>query len=155
MSSCDVGVITSCLCFIASLFTTLQGIAYLILRLEGLDMRWEECSFFEQDCNYPWRGIFSFRPNILFDVWTPLLLGVLGMSIHVMALRFCALFQSLLPATYIHYAFFMAITALFGNVGYIGQCGVIIAILSGVAVLFCILARLLGEGSVKLLQTKW
>lgn len=155
MANCDIGIITSCLCFIASSFTLLLGIVYIVLRLENLDVRFESCKIFTEDCNHHWRGIFSFRPNVLFDVWVPIVVGILGMSVHVLGLRFCAFFVWLLPTNYAQYAFFMCVSALFANIGYCGQGGVIVGILSGVAFLFCIIARLMGEGNIKMLQTKW
>lgn len=150
----SVGFFTSCLCFVVSLLTLIQGIAYVILRLAGMDAEFESCGFFEADCNRGWRGIFSLRPSVVFDAWTPFALGVLGVSVHISFLRLCAFFAWILPTTYAQYAFFMALTALFGNVGYLGQCGIIIAILSGLAFLACVITSLLGESSVKMVQSK-
>mmetsp|Transcript_62864 Transcript_62864/g.158721 ORF Transcript_62864/g.158721 Transcript_62864/m.158721 type:complete len:156 (-) Transcript_62864:234-701(-) len=155
MVSCDVGTFTSSVCFIASLCTLLAGILYIILRLEHMHVHFEHCGFLQEDCNKWWRKLFTLRPNYLFDVWTPLIIGILGSSIHIQSLRFASFFESLLPQNYVQYAFFMLLTALFANFGYCGQFGVLVGALSTLGFLLCVIARFMGEGGVKILQTKY
>eukprot|EP00928_Gymnodinium_smaydae_P013325 TRINITY_DN14870_c0_g3_i1.p1 TRINITY_DN14870_c0_g3~~TRINITY_DN14870_c0_g3_i1.p1 ORF type:complete len:179 (+),score=23.85 TRINITY_DN14870_c0_g3_i1:71-538(+) len=155
MVACDSGLIASCVSFIASACTLSLGLAYIVLRIESLDFHFQKCGFFEEDCNDHWRGIFTLRPNVLLDVWTPVLIGILGLSVHVTRLRFCQCFAWVLPADYVQYAVFMFVTALFANVGYCGQCGIIVGAVSAFACTLCIIARLVGDGQIKMLQTKW
>mmetsp|Transcript_15065 Transcript_15065/g.38255 ORF Transcript_15065/g.38255 Transcript_15065/m.38255 type:complete len:156 (+) Transcript_15065:98-565(+) len=155
MASCDVGMITSCICFIASLCTLVVGILYLILRLEDQHIELEHCGFLQEDCNDHWRELFSLKPSVVFDVWTPLIFGILGSSIHIKSLRLNHLFEWIIPHDYVQYAFFMLVTALFADFGYCGQFGVLVGALSVVGTFMCIVARLMGEGGVKPIQTKW
>mmetsp|Transcript_79102 Transcript_79102/g.228750 ORF Transcript_79102/g.228750 Transcript_79102/m.228750 type:complete len:154 (+) Transcript_79102:67-528(+) len=150
----DVGVLTSCLCFVASVCTLVLGAIYVMLKLDGMHLRFDSCGWMQDDCNKNWREFFSFRPNVLFDVWTPLLVGILGTSVHVNGLKVCFLFEWLLPRTYVHYAFFMLVTAFFANFGYCGQVGVLIGVFSLCSAAMCVLAHLMREGSIKVLQTR-
>merc|ERR1719461_2209898 len=148
-------MMTSLICFLGSLCTLVVGILYLILRLEDLRLEFDGCSFLEEDCNRRWRDLFSLRPNILFDVWTPLLFGILGTSIHLHSLRFNHFFELVIPNNYIQYAAFMLVTALFANFGYCGQFGVLVGFTSVLGFVMCIMARLMGESWVKQLHTKY
>eukprot|EP00405_Crypthecodinium_cohnii_P020013 CAMPEP_0206476648 /NCGR_PEP_ID=MMETSP0324_2-20121206/34856_1 /ASSEMBLY_ACC=CAM_ASM_000836 /TAXON_ID=2866 /ORGANISM="Crypthecodinium cohnii, Strain Seligo" /LENGTH=99 /DNA_ID=CAMNT_0053952349 /DNA_START=108 /DNA_END=404 /DNA_ORIENTATION=- len=74
-----------------------------------------KCDFAEADCNAQWRTLFTLRPDILLDLWLPVLMGLLGISLHVSSLRFCALFESLLPNGYVGYGMHMIFLALFAN----------------------------------------
>eukprot|EP00440_Ansanella_granifera_P033842 gb/GFBE01036717.1/.p1 GENE.gb/GFBE01036717.1/~~gb/GFBE01036717.1/.p1 ORF type:complete len:156 (+),score=15.68 gb/GFBE01036717.1/:1-468(+) len=155
MANCDVGLVTSCLCFIGSLSVLALGFLYLVLKLEQMRLEFSDCGFVQADCNWKWRGLFTLRPNVLLDVWTPIILGILGSSIHVHSMRFCFFFEWILPTNYVQYAVFMLVTALFASFGYCGQLGVIVGAFSLCTVVLCILARLTGENGIKRLQTKW
>merc|ERR1719210_705935 len=122
---------------------------------DNMHIAFESCELLEEDCNQEWRGLFTLRPNVLFDVWTPLLFGILGTSIHVHNLRFCFFFEWLLPRSYVQYAFFMLTTALIADFGYCGKAGVIVGAVSVVSFVLCIIVRLTGESAIKVLQTKW
>uniref|UniRef100_A0A7S2LS79 Transmembrane protein n=1 Tax=Zooxanthella nutricula TaxID=1333877 RepID=A0A7S2LS79_9DINO len=155
MANCDVGVITSCLCFLASFCTLVLGVAYLILKLERVTVRFDRCGAIEADCNAGWRSVFSLAPDVLFTIWTPLVLGLLGASVHAYSLPLNHFFTWLLPTNYVQYAFFQLATALFGNFGYCGKLGVFVGALSVLSCVVCVIARLMGEGGIKMLQTKW
>jgi len=137
-----------------------MGIIYLILKIKDLDVEFGDCGFIEPaDCNGPhwngdwfhgrgvhgphWRSVFTLNPVILLDLWTPVIIGALGVCIHLKSLNFPYV------KNYETYAVFMVVTALFANVGYAAQLGVIIAFLSGVAALMCLVARLTGEKALK------
>mmetsp|Transcript_89348 Transcript_89348/g.273622 ORF Transcript_89348/g.273622 Transcript_89348/m.273622 type:complete len:156 (-) Transcript_89348:81-548(-) len=155
MANCDFAVITSCLCFLASALTLILGIVYVILKLGHVHVGFRNCSFVEAECNAQWRSAFSLAPNVLLTTWAPVLLGILGLSVHVYSLRLNDFFTWLLPTNYVQYSFFMLATALFGNFGYCGQFGVIVGALSVVSCAACVAARLTGESCIKMLQTKW
>merc|ERR1712217_418849 len=97
-------------------------------KIKDLTVNFQACEIFEpEDCNLAWRQVFTLSPAILLDLWTPVILGTLGMAIHIKALKFTWV------KSYAQYALFMAITALCANVGYCAQCGILVAVLSALA----------------------
>merc|ERR1712029_372990 len=100
------------------------------------------------DCNFPWRQIFTLRPGILLDLWAPVLFGLLGLCVHV------ASDGRKIVKNYVQYMLLMLLTALFANVGYVGQFGVLLAGYSTLCAMACIVARLAGEKDVHLLDLK-
>ncbi|CAE8583482.1 unnamed protein product [Polarella glacialis] len=148
MVACDAGIAASCLSFIASLATMAIGIIYLVQKLVDTRLEFVHCDFLEADCNFPWRRFFTFNPIIMADLWTPFVLGALGVSIHVVVLQH-HIALSLTPVTYMGYSLFLVITALFGCFGYCGQCGIIVGGLCLVAALTCLVVRAMGEVGLK------
>merc|ERR1712151_1479395 len=137
----------SCFAFLASCCTFVLGIIFVALKVKDLGLLFEECGFLEPaDCNLQWRTVFTLRPEILLDLWTPCILGFLGMAIHIKSLKFPYV------DNYVKYSLFMILTALFANVGYVAQLGVIIASLSGIAAVLCIVARLTGDKGLRYLE---
>merc|ERR1712079_901790 len=110
----------------------------------GVDLRTEfsTCDFLEEDCNIQWRWVYTLRPDILLDLWAPVLFGLLGLSIHV------ASSDRQIVKTYVYYAVFMLMTALFANIGYVGQFGVLLAGYSVVSAVACVVAHLTGERDI-------
>lgn len=145
-ASCDMGRIVSCICFIGSICTFILGMIFLFLKIENLRLEVTDCGLFEEDCNQPWRTVFTLRPEILLDLWTPVIVGVLGAGIHVRSMKVGFV------KTYVQYAIFMLITALFANFGYLGQCGVFLGAFNVLAAVLCILARLMSENAIKVLM---
>mmetsp|Transcript_90711 Transcript_90711/g.234225 ORF Transcript_90711/g.234225 Transcript_90711/m.234225 type:complete len:156 (-) Transcript_90711:323-790(-) len=154
MANCDVGVIVSAVSFVASMLTLAVGVIYLILKLENASVHFYDCGFVTADCNDPWRRVFTLSPIVLLDLWTPVIMGLLGITIHIRSLLICNIEESLLPHNYVQYGFFMLVTALCGNFGYCGKFGVLVGILSSISVFLCIMAKLMGESLVKALQTR-
>lgn len=148
-ASCDAAAVASVVCLIASISTIGVGLVYVVLKLLKITLEFSSCDFFDETCNQTWRNVFTFRPSVLFTLWTPTFLGIVGASVHFQSLRLCSLFDQIAPATYTQYAWFMLLTALVGNIGYLGQCGVIIGIYSLVAALVCIVVRLIGHIGIK------
>jgi hypothetical protein len=147
--SCDAAALASVICLIASLCTIVIGSIYIFLKITNANWKFSSCGLFEEDCNYAWRQVFTFRPDILLTMWTPLVLGTIGTSIHFRNLRFCAFFDQLLPTTYTHYAIFMTVTALFANMGYTGQAGVMIGSLCIIAAFVCVVAKSVDHAYIK------
>jgi len=155
MASCDAGLIASIFCFICSFLTLSVGLIYIFLKIVNLTLLFDGCGLFEEDCNREWRTVFTLRPEVLLDLWTPTIFGLLGLSIHCTAFQPCPLVAKLLPMTYIQYAFLMTVTALFANFGYLGKAGIIVGILCLIAALFCIVVRLLGDVFIKFISLGW
>eukprot|EP00420_Gonyaulax_spinifera_P038311 CAMPEP_0197886604 /NCGR_PEP_ID=MMETSP1439-20131203/16974_1 /TAXON_ID=66791 /ORGANISM="Gonyaulax spinifera, Strain CCMP409" /LENGTH=150 /DNA_ID=CAMNT_0043506411 /DNA_START=88 /DNA_END=540 /DNA_ORIENTATION=- len=139
MVAVDAGTIASCLCFICSLCTLALGVLFLVLTAHDLRLEFSDCGFLEEDCNRAWRHVFTFRPEIVFDLWTPIVIGTLGICIHLKSVKFSWV------ANYVQYSLFMLVNALFANFGYCGQGGILLGALSLLAVVGCIVARLTGE----------
>mmetsp|Transcript_108143 Transcript_108143/g.305762 ORF Transcript_108143/g.305762 Transcript_108143/m.305762 type:complete len:159 (-) Transcript_108143:50-526(-) len=146
MVTVDIAVISSWVALIASVCTFLQGFLYLILKIVDLRLEFGDCGFFEEDCNGVWRSVFTFRPSILLDIWTPLLVGLVGMALHLKSLK------TKYMTNYLQYALFMLVTALFANFGYVGGLGIILGTLSLLACVLCIVTRLTGEKTMKTLE---
>jgi len=84
--------------------------------------------------------------NTFFDLWTPFVFGLLGIGLH------CRFVYHKIVLNYMTYAFFMIITALFANVGYVGLFGVLTAAFSVACALVCVIVRLMGEMGIVLLD---
>mmetsp|Transcript_71456 Transcript_71456/g.201730 ORF Transcript_71456/g.201730 Transcript_71456/m.201730 type:complete len:151 (-) Transcript_71456:212-664(-) len=149
MADCDFALITSCLCFIASCLTLVQGIAFLFFKVKNLEVLFQDCDGLlePEDCNVQWRAVFTLRPEVLLDLWTPVILGALGIAIHLKRDRSPI-------KSYVAYAFFMFTTATFGNIGYLSQAGIFLAVFTTIALAFCLVARLMGEKQVRYLDIK-
>merc|ERR1712151_1128695 len=93
-----------------------------------------------------WRTVFTLRPDVFIDLWTPVIIGAIGTCIHLKFLNFPYV------KNYEMYSVFMVMTALFANVGYAAKLGVFVAILSVIAALLCVVARLTGERALKTLD---
>lgn len=141
---CDAAGIASVTCLVASICTAAIGMIYIVSKAFNANLEFGACSLFEPDCNRTWREVFSLRPRIIFSLWTPLLFGLLGVSVHFKPVQLSPFSELLLPTTYTHYAVFMVVSALFANAGYTGKCGVLMAGFSIIAAILCIIARLLG-----------
>mmetsp|Transcript_101405 Transcript_101405/g.160346 ORF Transcript_101405/g.160346 Transcript_101405/m.160346 type:complete len:156 (+) Transcript_101405:79-546(+) len=149
MANCDGGVVASAFCFVSSCFTFALGIGYIISKILNITLLFESCDFFDEDCNHQWRTVFTLNPEVILDMWTPFIFGLLGISIHIKALQFCPMVTQFLPVTYVQYAIFMIMSALFACIGYMGQAGVIVGIVCLIAAIMCVVVRLLGEVYLK------
>lgn len=160
-NKCDCGNAASILCLTASLCTIVLGVIYVFQKVGHAssnvhwgkgDLHFSSCGFSEADCNGAWRQVFSLRPSILCVIWTPMFLGIVGASIHIKSLVLCSLFHDLHPSTYSHYAMFMLTNALIANIGYTGKCGVLIGVISLIAAILCVVARLCGHVLIQTLS---
>merc|ERR1711920_201586 len=138
--------VASVFCFLASILTLLVGIIHFVQKVEDLRVVFSDCGFFQEGCNAPWREVFTLRPNIFFDLWTPTVFGLLGIGLH------CRFVYYKIVYNYMTYAFFMAVTALFANIGYVGIFGVFCGMFSVACALVCVMVRLMGEGGIVLLD---
>jgi len=148
---CDAAGIASVTCLVASFCTVAIGVIYIGSKLWNANLRFGSCDVFEADCNIMWRQVFTLRPDVVFSLWTPLLLGTHGVSIHFKQFQLSPFLEQLLPLTYTHYAIFMVVSALFANAGYTGKCGVLAAALSLLAAIVCFVVRFLGHVLIRIL----
>eukprot|EP00450_Noctiluca_scintillans_P018398 CAMPEP_0194512442 /NCGR_PEP_ID=MMETSP0253-20130528/44442_1 /TAXON_ID=2966 /ORGANISM="Noctiluca scintillans" /LENGTH=149 /DNA_ID=CAMNT_0039355893 /DNA_START=31 /DNA_END=480 /DNA_ORIENTATION=+ len=144
MAQLDMSMIASALSFICSVCTIAVGIVYLFDKVQGAKLR-TDCALFAPDCNVQWRKVFTLNPIVLLDSWTPIILGFLGTQVHVKAIRI----DMFMPTNYIQYAFLMLITAIFADLGYSGMFGVLVGVLSLVASICCVVAKVMGDSQVK------
>lgn len=84
-----------------------------------------------------WRTtMFTFAPTVFFDIWTPLVMGLISILCHTRTFSF-----SWMCRTYVHYFIWNFALALFGNLGYAGGVGVIcsaFSLLTALLSLICI-----------------
>merc|ERR1712228_592018 len=144
--SAKAGSVASCVCFLASCLTLILGMIHLGDKIENLSVEFSDCSFVQEGCNAGWRTVFTFNPNIFFDLWTPIVFGLVGIGLH------CRFVHYKIVWNYLMYALFMLVNALFANMGYCGQFGVGVAAFSFACCLVCIIVRLMGEGGIVLLD---
>eukprot|EP00915_Cephaloidophora_sp_WS-2016_P006404 GHVH01008617.1.p1 GENE.GHVH01008617.1~~GHVH01008617.1.p1 ORF type:complete len:162 (+),score=12.63 GHVH01008617.1:10-495(+) len=72
-----------------------------------------------------WRmKVFSFELSVFVDVWTPVVFGLLGITIHSTPESASA---KRIGTSYTRYAVFLIVQALFGCIGYGGAIGIILA----------------------------
>jgi hypothetical protein len=142
----SAGTVASCICLLASSVTLVVGLAHVVQKVENLHVEFSDCSFFHEDCNKGWREVFTFRPNAFFDLWTPTVFGLIGIGLH------CNFVHNKVVLNYLTYALFMLVTALFANIGYVGQFGVMTGALSFAGVIVCIIVRLMGETGLVILE---
>mmetsp|Transcript_105131 Transcript_105131/g.339066 ORF Transcript_105131/g.339066 Transcript_105131/m.339066 type:complete len:151 (-) Transcript_105131:16-468(-) len=147
MVACDVGLAASCASFMGSLGTLLVGVVYVVKRAGDRRLpSFDKCGFMEPDCNKDWRKVFTLQPEVLLDLWTPFVIGALGTCLHLKSPRLTFV------RDYLQYGLFMLLTALVADVGYLGQCGMLVAVLSVVATGLCIFAHVAGERTLKVLD---
>jgi len=71
------------------------------------------------DLNTQWRTVFTFAPDNFVDLWTPLILGMISLFMHIGALRWNSISSNWLT-TCVWYL----MCSLFGCFGYAGQMGI-------------------------------
>jgi hypothetical protein len=113
------------LSFSGSLITLLLGIADVIYRLTLIQFQPTSCNFYY--CNIGWRGVFSFAPDIFFDTFQPILLGLIGLVYSLPEGLRPASPASLSPPTSVMGGIFHIIMAFFGNMGYLSVIGIVAA----------------------------
>mmetsp|Transcript_90907 Transcript_90907/g.190081 ORF Transcript_90907/g.190081 Transcript_90907/m.190081 type:complete len:160 (-) Transcript_90907:267-746(-) len=155
MANCSLGFAVSWICFVISIATMGMGFLYVFLRFKEVDpLDFDGCDIkIGEFCK--WRMIFTIRPTMLLDLWTPVIMGLLGTAVHVHALRFSNIVLWFLPHGYVGYGVFMIIMALVANFGYCGQLGLILAFCSLAGALLCFIARCAMEGGIISVYSRW
>eukprot|EP01056_Protomagalhaensia_sp_Gyna25_P000878 Protomagalhaensia_sp_Gyna_25__877@NODE_1422_length_1850_cov_541_589729_g1147_i0_p2_GENE_NODE_1422_length_1850_cov_541_589729_g1147_i0NODE_1422_length_1850_cov_541_589729_g1147_i0_p2_ORF_typecomplete_len158_score16_54_NODE_1422_length_1850_cov_541_589729_g1147_i06731146 len=119
---------------ISSVLTLVLGLVHII----KIDARvhWPNGSFIDDNQAGSWRWpLFTFQPDRFFDIWTPFLLGLLGVMAHIRQFpNICKLTKD-----FVRYFIFLFIVALFGNLGYNGGLGIIVGSVTLLAALFVLI----------------
>jgi len=115
--------------------TLILGVIHLVYKIENLSVEFSDCSLIQEGCNQQWRTVFILDPNIVFDLWTPTVFGLVGIGLH------CRFVYYKVVWNYVMFALFMIVNALFANMGFCGQFGVGVAAFSFASCLVCIIVR--------------
>jgi len=67
-----------------------------------------------------WRGVFSFKPEVFVDLWTPMLFGVISVFLHMGQTR-----STKIADNWLRFSFWFLIQACWGSFGYAGNIGII------------------------------
>ena len=85
----------------------------------GHNLVWSEKSRGVYDWNFKWRAdVFTLKPDALVDLWTPFVLGVIGM------LAYFGKPIEIFQTTWLNVLGFYLFVALYGQFGYAGNFGV-------------------------------
>lgn len=128
-----------------STIQTLSGFSTDNVACVGPLLGWNQGdSGFTKDINGPptqngdpqnWRGFFTFLPDEFLDVWTPVVFGLLSVSLHFGHTRWDAI-----SSNWLIFCGYLIIQALFASIGYSGNLGVITGFLGFFAAALCIIA---------------
>lgn len=127
------GKIVWLLAIISAIFQTATAIAHLYNELDDVELEWSDDGEPIDETTTAWRSIFTFKPDTLCDVWTPVIFALLAVSQLVPGLQYGGL-----TATYLRCTVFHVVMALFGAWGYAGNLGIItgaVEIVTGAAAL--------------------
>lgn len=93
-----------------------------------------------------WRmQLFSFVPSVFIDVWTPFVMGAMTLMAH-----FSSFQLDFLTVNFAHYFLWSMLMALFGNIGYAGVVGIVVASVTLLASLLSLICAILYEGTASL-----
>jgi len=142
--------------FLASLLTLAVGLVHVSSKLSkfctdpesdeaslgcfGPWLIWQRDGSGIDDLNEHWRGIFSLNTSIVFDLWTPVFLGLVSIHMHIPALRDSTTEWE--ASQFMFNGFLYLFAALFGNFGYSGNLGVISGFINAFAAFLCFLSAL-------------
>jgi len=110
-------------------------------------LMWNTETKFTQDVNGPpsqnynqnsepalWRDFFTFEPDRLADIWTPMIFGVLSVSLHFGHTRWDAI-----SGNWIVFMIYLVVQSLWGSIGYAGNIGVITGFLGFFCAFLCVI----------------
>mmetsp|Transcript_104274 Transcript_104274/g.324199 ORF Transcript_104274/g.324199 Transcript_104274/m.324199 type:complete len:168 (+) Transcript_104274:104-607(+) len=134
----------SVLGFAASLGTVVVGLTYVWNKHPQVALRWSSCSFESGpqwvDCNQAWSQVFGL---VGFTLWTPLLVGLAGVSLHKPML---ARVWGSTPS-FLQYGLFLVFQGFFGDFAYCGKLGVAVGAASCGAGALSLVAHCQGEAA--------
>lgn len=112
----------------------------------GKSLRWNTraASSPINDVNKEWRDVFTFSPDPFFEYWTPILLGVLTLMIHFGGEP--GWFTLAIASTWVRLGFWLAFVALYGNFGYAGNFGIVVALITCMIAGLCLIIALISRG---------
>eukprot|EP00922_Rhytidocystis_sp_ex-Travisia-forbesii_P006919 GHVS01010117.1.p1 GENE.GHVS01010117.1~~GHVS01010117.1.p1 ORF type:complete len:180 (-),score=30.30 GHVS01010117.1:242-781(-) len=131
---------TRWLTFIAGVCTMVLGFWSVCEKHVSLEV--DDTGFTNDVNKYTWRiALFSFTPHVFVDVWTPMVMGLLTTIIH-----FPSFHIDILSQNFWRMFLWLFITAMFGNLGYVGGIGIIVGSITLLADLFCLITAFFHEG---------
>ncbi|CDJ65023.1 hypothetical protein, conserved [Eimeria necatrix] len=93
-----------------------------------------------------WRmQLFSFVPTVFIDIWTPFVMGACTLLAH-----FPSFNLSFINVNFAHYFIWSFLMALFGNMGYAGVVGVVVASVTLLSSLLSLICAFLYDGTASL-----
>ncbi|KAL8447462.1 hypothetical protein Emed_004416 [Eimeria media] len=93
-----------------------------------------------------WRmQLFSFVPSVFIDVWTPFVMGAMTIMSHMSSFHL-----DFLNVNFAHYFLWSFVMALFGNIGYAGVAGIVVASITLLAALLSLICAVLYDGTASL-----
>ncbi|OEH77970.1 uncharacterized protein LOC34620838 [Cyclospora cayetanensis] len=93
-----------------------------------------------------WRmQLFSFVPSVFIDVWTPFVMGAMTLMSH-----FASFHLDYLTVNFAHYFIWSMLMALFGNIGYAGVVGIVVASVTLLAALLSLICVVMYKGTASL-----
>lgn len=100
----------------------------------GRSLRWGTGGFtINGDTNADWRSIFSLRPSVLVETWTPVFFGILSVTAH-----FPGFEHRFITKSWFHAGAWNCFLALFGHLGYGGNIGIIFGTFAAIVGIMCI-----------------
>lgn len=93
-----------------------------------------------------WRmQLFSFVPSVFIDVWTPFVMGAITVMSH-----FSSFHLDFMSVNFAHYFIWSILMALFGNMGYAGVVGIVVASITLLSSLLSLICAFLYDGTASL-----
>lgn len=93
-----------------------------------------------------WRmQLFSFVPSVFIDVWTPFVMGAMTVMSHIASFHL-----DFMSVNFAHYFIWSVLMALFGNMGYAGVVGIVVASITLLSSLLSLICAFLYEGTASL-----
>lgn len=80
-----------------------------------------------------WRAVFSFQLETFVDLWTPLIFGLLSLSLHMTHTR-----MDMVSDNWIRFSIWFLVTALWAAFGYAGNLGIITGFLHSVTAILAL-----------------
>lgn len=132
--------VTSWIAFVSSCLVIVVGVFRIIA--SGAHLDWCD-KFIDDVCNKgDWRlRLFSFVPDVFVDVWTPMVMGIMGVCFHFKSSPFKL---TMFSSNWLRFFAYHLAMCLFGSLGYSNGVGIIIgsivalaALLSFIAIFIC------------------
>lgn len=103
------------------------------------------------DVNTSWRlRLFTFAPDAMCDIWTPVVMGLIGMVVHLTQYN-C----KTITDNYVRFFIYHFLTGLFGALGYRGGLGILVSIPLWLCCLLSLMCAFTCDGNASLrLETK-
>eukprot|EP00917_Polyrhabdina_sp_WS-2016_P031342 GHVP01066889.1.p1 GENE.GHVP01066889.1~~GHVP01066889.1.p1 ORF type:complete len:339 (+),score=38.97 GHVP01066889.1:490-1506(+) len=113
--------------FVASCCTISIGLARIFT--SGASLSWPNNNFTSDVNEVSWRfRLFTFAPDPFADVWTPMVMGVLGVFAHLKGLDRLEKITTFISKNFTHYFLWHFLSYMFGGIGYQGGWGIIFSI---------------------------